>query len=31
MVIFDWAKTPIYFILTRDMGVRQAIFKFCNK
>ena len=31
MVIEDWAKTPIYHILTRDMPVRRALFKYCNQ
>jgi hypothetical protein len=31
MVIIDWAKTPIYHILTRGIDVRMAIFKYCNK
>ena len=31
MVIHDWAMTPIYLILTRDMDVKKALFKCCNK
>lgn len=31
MVIHDWAKTPIYHILTRGMDVTKALLKYCNK
>lgn len=31
MTIEDWYKTPIYNILTRDMDVQKALFKYCNK
>ena len=31
MVIHDWKQTPIYHILTRDMGIHKALFKCCNK
>lgn len=31
MVIQDWAKTPIYHILTRRMKVDKAIIRCCNK
>ena len=31
MVIHDWAKTPIYQILTREWDVLKAIKKYCNK
>lgn len=31
MVIFDWAKTPIYYILTKGIDTQRAILKFCNR
>ena len=31
MVIHDWAKTPIYHILTRGTDAKKALFKYCNK
>ena len=31
MVIHDWAKTPIYHILTREMDVLKALMRYCNK
>jgi len=31
MVIFDWANTPIFHILTRKMDVLRALSKYCNK
>lgn len=31
MVIFDWANTPIFHILTRKMDVLRSLIKYCNK
>ena len=31
MVIHDWAKTPIYHMLTRDVEQLKALMKYCNK
>ena len=31
MIIHDWAKTPIYHMLTRGIDVHRALMKYCNK